>query len=230
MLGGAGASAGSGGAAGAREALGGMLAAAGETVAHAGRAIAGAAAGSGGGLAGAAAQEPASDGLPRPHWVLRDESGSPVQADAQPGYASDTPGFGSRPDCVTIAHAGQRRIGLSYMLGTGKVAMPGECGGSNVIAQQATWRPGGVWVFGDAACETPLTFGPVYTVAIGGTLYHSATGAPMVPSTFYQWNAEAQTCSPAANTTSVKLWPFEPVPQDALELLPSEPYTLELAY
>jgi hypothetical protein len=236
MLGGAGASGASGsaaagksGASGARAAIGGMLAAAGATVAQAGRAMAGAAAGSGGGVAGAEAQEPASDGLPRPHWVLRDKSGAPVQADVAPGYASSTPGFGEAADCVTIAHAGQRRIGLSYVLSTGKLALPSECASSGIVSQQA-WRPASIWyVFADSACETPLTSYAV-TIAIGGTYYHSATGAPSSPNTFYSWNADSQTCAAVQNTSGAKFWAFAAIPQSVLELLPRAPYTLELAY
>lgn len=222
--------AGSGGAAGARAAIGGMLAAAGSAIAQAGRSMAGAAAGSGGSVAGAAAQEPAADGLPRPHWVLRDKSGAPVEADVQAGYGFSTVGFGSKPDCVSITHAGQRRIGLAYMLDTGKIALSNECMQGSVTAEQATWRPGSVWIFSDATCETPITYGPYYTVAIGGKLYHSATGAPQVPSTIYRWNADHATCDPAANASGVRYWAFAPVPQDVIDLLAQPPYTLELAY
>jgi hypothetical protein len=226
-----GSAAGVGGSVAMRRTVGGMLAAAGSSVAHAGRAMAGAAAGSGGGVAGAAAQEPQADALPRPHWILRDKHGTPMQVDATPGYADTTPGFGVQPDCVSITHAGQRRIGLGYMLSTGKVALPGECNATGVYDQRPSWRSSGaLWSFADAQCETPLATSAVFIVAIGDQLYHSQTGAPTVPSTLYRWVSESATCEAFANTSNARMWTWAPMPSEVAGLLSQAPYTLELAY
>ena len=120
---------------------GGLVAAAGHGIAMAGRALGGSGgAGSSAGTSGAKAQESSGDGLPRPHWVLRDKSGTPVQAEAGPYYEPNAKYFqtNATPACVWVSTLGQRSIGLSFMLTTGRLAIYPQCAGG--ISNNADWH------------------------------------------------------------------------------------------
>jgi hypothetical protein len=199
---------------------GGAIAAAGRAVGAAGTALAG----SGGhaGSAGVTAQDvPAADGLPRPHWVLRDRDGTPMQADVLPGYAPAALAFTATPDCVYVQYAGPRRVGVGYMLATGAPATTAECSLSGVGA--------GVSTYLDAQCTAAADSARHVKAMVAGQLQY-AGGAVVTPATYYRRNTTTQACEAAANPGGTKLYPYVPVPADVAGLLALPPYTLEIVY
>jgi len=229
ISGGAGGPGGRGGHGGVAGAAGRVMAGVGGALAAAGRAVA-AVGGAGGaaGAAGAVAQEPAGDGLPRPHWVLRDASGVPVVADITPAYGDTAPQFQvATPTCVHVSHYGQRRINLAYEIPTGHIATSPACGYG--LQSTADWHTGGTY-FLEADCSGPA-YGPPSSAAsarlVGGVAYYvGGAGTGTAYATSYVWQTGA--CMPV--TGSKTLAPFIPVPDDVVNLLPGAPYVVELAY
>ena len=222
-LAGAGASMGGAGA--------GMLSTAGNAVAGAGRALAGAAAGSGG-TAGAKAQESTGDGLPRPHWVLRDKDGAPVQAEVQPGYAKTVRFASGGETCVWIEHAGTRAIQLGYDLTSGKVAKWSECSRGSSVTDGADWHAIIIAYADDACAGTTYqsTTRAELMPMVNGVLYYTSEDAAPSSATLYAWNAAQSKCEAAPNSMPINFRAMKPVPSEVVNLLPNAPYTLELVY
>jgi hypothetical protein len=222
--------AGSGMSAGAGGMVGELVAGAGHLMADAGASVAAAGsslvAGGSAGSSGAKAQESAGDGLPRPHWVLRDKNGTPVQAAVSPQRPAGSPRFASGTELgVWINDYGSKSIGLTYKLATGKPADENELPGG--ILTVATWHETSDR-FLDAACQTSPVFATRYTVvSVANTLYYATDAAPA--GTVYLW--DGRTCTvPGGGGGGGTRYTMTPVPAEVANLLPNPPYTLELAY
>jgi hypothetical protein len=215
------------GVGGSLEAAGGFVAGAGHLIAGAGSSLAAAGsslvAGGSAGASGAKAQESTGDGLPRPHWVLRDKNGTPVQADVYPRWPTNAPPFATGGETgVAINYSGRKSIGLIYNLATGKLATSTEVSGG--LQAAATWRDTSTW-FLDSACQnSPVFASRYYTLAVANTVYYAANLA--AAGTVYQWDGHA--CTATTGTTT--WYAMTPVPADVANLLPNPPYTLELVY
>jgi hypothetical protein len=177
----------------------------------------------------AKAQEPTGDGLPRPHWVLRDKNGDAVQAEVYPGYAYDTyvQHFTTvNPLCVSISFMGARSIGLPYKLSTGKLD---GCEGSPPVA---SWRDWPSAYFVTATCNgAGYYIGPYFSgIKVGSTYYHADGPATMHVATVYSWNAQTSMCTAYTPANGQDVWAYKPVPSDVVNLLPNPPYTMELVY
>lgn len=177
------------------------------------------------------AQEASGDGLPRPHWILKDKDGNPVQADVYPGYSARVTKFSEiAPECVSVSYIGKRSVGLGYLLATGTLAVQSDC--VYGVANYATWRDGPYRIFADAACQgDPYYLGVLSGVKIGGTFYY-ADGDPSIvkAATYYQWNTTSSTCVAVSPANGQDLWMLKPVPADIVSLLPDAPYSMELVY
>lgn len=235
----------------AMDGVGEMMRDAGETLVDAGNAMADAGAhamaqaGAGGAGAGGASgtggddgsgnggPTPAEDdGVPRPHWVLRDKDGEPVQAHVGgPGWSTTAAVSKSRftnahGDCVWISQMGQREIGLAYSLATGKLD---NCGSKPA----ASWREASSTTyligFATSACD-----GDGYSLTGGdhvqriGSTHNYVDGAPTRMTTYYVWNGIS--CEEKTLAAGRDLWAFKQIPADVQNLLPAAPYSLELAY
>jgi hypothetical protein len=175
----------------------------------------------------AKAQEPAGDGLPRAHWVLRDADGEAVQADVYPGYEIYAVRFSeSMLPCVTVSYKDKRSIGLSYRLLTGKLD------GCETYPPTATWRASPYVRFADSGCQgTPyLYFNAAIVLKIGSTYYYTEGQASTHAATYYQWDAETSTCTASSPVAGIDLWAFKPVPNEIVNLLPDAPYTMAIVY
>lgn len=175
--------------------------------------------------ADAEAQEPVGDGLPRAHWILRDKSGSAVEAEVYPSWQSEdhTKFSSGQPPCVGIGYLGARAIGLSYALAHGRLD---SCDSWPPVS---SWRESPWSYFTDNRCE-----GQAYSTSSGvptqkvGSSYYYVDGPPTITTSTptYIWSAGACT----AGGSQQKLWAYKLVPEDIVNLLPNAPYTLELVY
>ena len=212
--------------------VGGALAQAGQTMlggGTGGRSGAPSSAGSSAGTGSVAAQEPTGDGLPRPHWVLRDKNGTPVPGELGPYFDQHGKYFTTAPTpvCFWLSMLGHRSIGLSYMVATGKIAGTGECPGG--LPTVADWHVLGSYYLDTTCTGTAYASGANGAVmAVAGTAYyHDALGQSYA--NVYKWNTNTQKCelltsNPGALTT------WTQVPADIVTLLPNAPYSLELVY
>jgi len=172
------------------------------------------------------AAEPAGDGLPRPHWVLRGADGAAVQADVVPGYAASADRFIDAPECVYVQHVGQRRIGLSYQLATGKLSVAGECNQS-ASTLIATWHDTTQAYYLDDVCAGPAYVPSAGIVLTVGSIPYYSAGVPVVV-TAYRWQASTQQCVQLSGP--VTMWPYTTVPATVTELLSHAPYSITLVY
>lgn len=175
----------------------------------------------------AKAQEPTGDGLPRPHWVLRDKNATPVQAEVYQIGVNAIRFTEQVADCVIVGRAQMRDISLYYKPSTGKIPTGAE-GCANYVSG-STWRD--VAVFSDAQCNASA-YGRSQssTVKVGSTWYYTDGAATLHVATYYQWNADTSMCTVVTPTNGQDLWAFKPVPADIVNLLPNPPYTMELVY
>ena len=180
---------------------------------------------------GSAQAQDKSDGLPRPHWILRDKYRAPVQAEVGPlwsaGMRTSKPRFtNTHGDCVWITAMGQRAISLSYSLATGRLD------GCETYAPITTWREAAssyLVAFMTSACDGAgySVMGADHVQRVSGTHYY-VDGAPTHVATYYMWNGS--TCVANSPPGGRDIWSFKPIPTDVTNLLSAAPYTLELAY
>jgi hypothetical protein len=210
-------------------AAGELLAAAGHSVATAGETIAEAGTG---GTSGALAQEITADGLPRPHWVLRDKSGTPVQADVSAGRASDAARFGTSRTCVYVSYYGQRRIDLTFDLASGRVATSLQCDVGVAASPDINSALNGVAYYLDSECKGPAystrAATPIVQVDGGKIYFQDATLPAPVATTVYRFSGSS--CTAMQGNVASVLRPWVELPADVTGLLPSPPYSLELVY
>jgi hypothetical protein len=168
--------------------------------------------------ADARAQE-AGDGLPRSHWILRDNSGAAVEAEVQPTAGASR--FGLPSGAVQVNYFGEQEIGLRYSLKTGAL-LPDEVA--------ATWRDRPRALFLGADCTTdPVSTGPSRITQVGGKFYYNNPGLSysLKGGAYYQWSG-GKCVSHSVDWLDV--WVFKTVPASIVGLLDRAPYKLEHVY
>jgi hypothetical protein len=161
-------------------------------------------------------------------WVLRDSAGDRVNAVVSPTW-KDTYGaildFGATANspCVGVQYLDTGYLAVSFELATG---VPNDA----CYADFASWRDANPYFLDDQCTGPAYAIHPSYRFMVNGTLYApDVAGGPVVPAEYYMWSGGNCT-GPAANTSSIRFWPFAPVPGWVLSALPDAPYTVALEY
>lgn len=154
-------------------------------------------------------------------WVLYDKDDMFVKAIANPG-----PGLnGGKLDfgvfefsCIYVSFWDTDYVAMSYELKTGK---PNAC-----YTNFASWKEANPY-FGDADCTDPVYLVAQTVTQVSGKFYYTPqSGSSVGP--LYMWNAMQNTC--LLSNPAFTRYAYKPVPNWALEIMDSPPYSMVLEY
>ena len=170
-----------------------------------------------------------SNEAPNPRLILRDSSGTPVEAIVNVSCPANDLSCGTfRPleefPCAWIQVLEGRTVGVNYSLSSGRVD---ACEPSF-----DSFRNDPAALFLDDRCEgeaVAVDSGAGLVRTVDGTLY--APTEAQTTRQLYNWNPESEQCEAIdLSDNEVQVWRFVSVPSWVSEALPNPPYTLTMEY